>query len=85
MVSKVRGVGTFAAFDLPTTELRDTLIQKLRLKGTALSILFSYSYYAGVNSGGSGDKSIRLRPMLIFKPKHAQQFLSILSQTLSQL
>jgi len=43
---------------LPSAQKRDELVQKLREKG--------------VNTGGSGEKSLRLRPMLIFLPKHAQ-------------
>ena len=33
LVSSVRGLGTFISFNLPTTELRDKVIVKLRTKG----------------------------------------------------
>jgi len=29
----------------------------------------------GINVGGSGEKAVRLRPMLIFQKKHADVFL----------
>jgi len=34
LVSRARGVGTFCAFDLPTPQVRDKLIESLRQKGT---------------------------------------------------
>jgi len=71
MVSRVRGTGTFAAFDLPTAEQRDKLVQKLRENG--------------INSGGCGEKSLRMRPMLIFKPKHAKIVLDTLDRVLPTL
>ncbi|KAL6073536.1 4-aminobutyrate aminotransferase [Balamuthia mandrillaris] len=64
MVSRVRGVGTFCAFDCSTVGDRDKLVDTLRVKG--------------VESGACGDKSIRVRPQLIFQPKHAAQFLDAL-------
>lgn len=39
----------------------------------------------GVECGGSGDTTIRLRPSLIFTPKHAEQFLHILESACSEL
>jgi len=61
LISNVRGVGTFIAVDAPDAKTRDTLIQKIRLRGVEL--------------GSCGERSIRLRPALIFKPKHAAIFL----------
>lgn len=60
-ISAVRGRGTFMAFDLPTPEARDVFVTKLRT--------------LGVNTGGCGPQSIRLRPMLVFQKKHADIFL----------
>jgi len=60
-ISSVRGRGTFMAFDLPTPEDRDAFVAKLRAQG--------------VNTGGCGPQSIRLRPMLVFQKKHADIFL----------
>ncbi|PRP82232.1 4-aminobutyrate transaminase [Planoprotostelium fungivorum] len=71
LVSNVRGVGTFLAFDLPTPELQDKFLRILRQKG--------------VEATGSGTRSIRFRPMLIFAPKHAQQFLDLAEEVLQQL
>jgi 4-aminobutyrate aminotransferase/(S)-3-amino-2-methylpropionate transaminase len=70
-VSKVRGSGTFLAFDLPDPTKRDKLIHILRQKG--------------VESGGSGSASVRLRPQLVFAPRHAAQFLDLLDASLAEL
>ncbi|KAF9096594.1 hypothetical protein BGX23_010895 [Mortierella sp. AD031] len=61
VISAIRGRGTFMAFDLPTPEARDLFVTKLRS--------------LGVNTGGCGVQSIRLRPMLVFQKKHADIFL----------
>lgn len=68
MLNNVRGVGTYLAFDCPSSDARDDLIQDLRLNG--------------VEAGGSGDVSIRFRPALVFGPRHAQEFLTILENIL---
>jgi 4-aminobutyrate aminotransferase/(S)-3-amino-2-methylpropionate transaminase len=60
-ISSVRGQGTFLAFDLPSAQERDAFVVKLRS--------------LGVNTGGCGPQSIRLRPMLVFQKKHADIFL----------
>jgi 4-aminobutyrate aminotransferase/(S)-3-amino-2-methylpropionate transaminase len=70
-VSRVRGAGTYTAFDLATIPQRDALVSSLRSKG--------------VNSGGCGEKSLRLRPMLIFQPSHAKIFLDTLDQALAEM
>eukprot|EP00939_MAST-03C_sp_MAST-3C-sp1_P001654 g1654.t1 len=59
-----RGVGTFCAIDAATPALRDTIVGGLRREG--------------IWAGGCGDRSIRLRPALIFEPKHATMFLDAL-------
>ena len=51
LLSNVRGLGTLVAFDLPTSDVRDRVIQKLQQKMTIL---------------GCGEKSIRFRPALTF-------------------
>jgi 4-aminobutyrate aminotransferase/(S)-3-amino-2-methylpropionate transaminase len=68
LISNVRGRGTFRAFDMPDTAQRDKLITHIR--------------NAGVQMGGSGPNSVRMRPALIFQRHHAEQFLDILSQVL---
>lgn len=37
----------------------------------------------GIEIGGCGEETIRLRPPLVFKPKHAAVFLSILDEALA--
>jgi len=70
-VSNVRGLGTFCAFDSDSAEKRDQIVAKLKAEG--------------VQSGGCGDQSIRLRPSLVFEPYHADLFLERLEKVLKQL
>ncbi|KAI8600511.1 4-aminobutyrate transaminase [Dissophora ornata] len=70
ILSAVRGRGTFMAFDLPSAEKRDEFVSKLRTHG--------------VNTGGCGPKSIRLRPMLVFQKKHADIFLDAVERVASE-
>jgi len=71
LIQNVRGAGTYMAFDAKDAVTRDNLIAAVRQKG--------------LNMGGSGDRSIRLRPMLIFNHKHADIFLNILEPVLKTL
>lgn len=71
LVSNVRGVGTFLAFDLPTADHQTKFLSTLREKG--------------VEATGSGSSSIRFRPMLIFAPKHASIALEAIEDTLKTL
>lgn len=61
-ISKVRGQGTFVAFDGASGADRDQLIAKLG--------------NCGVKLGGCGDRSVRFRPALIFQPRHVDVFLN---------
>lgn len=70
-ILNARGIGTFCAIDCETTEFRDKLVAELRNNG--------------VESGGSGKNTIRLRPSLVFGTKHANIFLNILESTLKKL
>jgi len=70
-ISNVRGRGTFMAFDLTTPKIRDELMAKMRR--------------SGVEIGGCGDRSIRLRPMLIFQESHADIFFSTLERAMKDL
>jgi len=70
-ITNSRGQGTFCAFDCESTEWREKLIQELRNKG--------------IEIGGSGAKSIRFRPALIFGVKHVNIFLNAFETTLKQL
>lgn len=66
-----KGRGTFIAWDLPTTELRNTLLSKLRLNGC--------------NVGACAETSVRLRPTLTFGEKHVDIFIEILEKTVKEL
>ncbi|CAH6719067.1 4-aminobutyrate aminotransferase [[Candida] jaroonii] len=63
--------GTFIAWDCKDANERGKLLLSLRNKG--------------INIGGCGDYSIRLRPPLVFEQKHADIFLSALEDALKEL
>lgn len=67
-VHNVRGKGTFIAFDSDTGANRDKLLAYMRTHG--------------VHTLGCGDRSIRIRPALIFGPRHAVEFLTVLEDAL---
>ncbi|XP_014245494.1 4-aminobutyrate aminotransferase, mitochondrial [Cimex lectularius] len=71
LINSVRGRGTFLAFNAKNTNLRDSIVTNLKMQG--------------VQSGGCGEMSVRLRPALIFQPHHAEIFLDKLNNVLSQL
>uniref|UniRef100_A0A1B0BZA6 (S)-3-amino-2-methylpropionate transaminase n=1 Tax=Glossina palpalis gambiensis TaxID=67801 RepID=A0A1B0BZA6_9MUSC len=68
LVNSTRGRGTFLAIDFETPELRDTVIAQLRKWG--------------VHAGGCGKQSLRFRPALTFKEKHANIVLDRLRKVL---
>ncbi|CAI4232902.1 unnamed protein product [Auanema sp. JU1783] len=70
-LSQARGLGTFAAIDLPTPALRDQLVDK------AISV--------GLHCGGCGDRSLRFRPSLVYEKKHADLTFELLDKALKQL
>lgn len=63
-IQNVRGVGTFLSFDCKDAASRDTLVNGLR--------------QLGIQSGGCGINSVRLRPQLIFQPTHVDIFIDCL-------
>ncbi|BGP16197.1 4-aminobutyrate transaminase [Rhodosporidiobolus nylandii] len=63
-----KGEGTYIAFDLPSTAQRDAFVKNMRLQG--------------VNVGGCGEQTVRLRPMLIFEQSHADIFLQATKKVL---
>ncbi|XP_076656450.1 4-aminobutyrate aminotransferase [Halictus rubicundus] len=69
-INSVRGRGTFIAFNCTTPELRDQIVKKLLTKG--------------IQSGGCGAASIRLRPALTFTENHADIFLDRLRSVLKK-
>ena len=58
-------------FSFSYSRRRDAILGKLRSEG--------------VNCGGCGDNVIRLRPALIFQPKHANIFLEKLEKVVKSL
>lgn len=56
--------GTFIAWDCENPTRRNELLMKMR--------------GAGVNIGGCGERSVRLRPTLVFEPTHANVLLNAL-------
>lgn len=69
-MSNVRGAGTLIAFDMPDMPARDALIKACQQRGLQV--------------GGCGTRSVRLRPSLVFKPKHAKIMLDILEEGISE-
>jgi 4-aminobutyrate aminotransferase/(S)-3-amino-2-methylpropionate transaminase len=69
-MANVRGQGTYLAFDCVSDQHMKLLVN-LR--------------HRGVEATSSGVNSIRFRPMLIFAPKHAAQFLNILEDAVKAL
>ncbi|XP_020282456.1 4-aminobutyrate aminotransferase, mitochondrial [Pseudomyrmex gracilis] len=70
VISAVRGRGTFIAFNCTSSEMRDALIKKLLTKG--------------IQAGGCGNQSVRLRPALTFTERHADIFLNALRSVLKE-
>uniref|UniRef100_A0A6M2DCA7 (S)-3-amino-2-methylpropionate transaminase n=1 Tax=Xenopsylla cheopis TaxID=163159 RepID=A0A6M2DCA7_XENCH len=70
LIHSVRGRGTFLAMSCPTPKIRDDIVGHLKIKG--------------VQAGGCGDYSIRLRPALIFQEHHADIFLDKFRQVLRE-
>lgn len=71
LLSNARGSGTYCAIDFPTPETRDQMVGLLR--------------QYGVESGGSGNRTLRFRPTLVFKPRHAAEFLNTFEHACGQL
>ncbi len=57
--SQARGAGTFAAVDVRDAATRDRILDGVR--------------QIGLEAGGSGDRSIRFRPALVFGPRHVAE------------
>lgn len=72
-VSRLRGenFGTFIAWDCQDANVRNKILLGCREKG--------------VNIGGCGDVSIRLRPTLVFEKKHADVLLDVLGSVIQTL
>lgn len=71
LVSNIRGKGLMIAFDVPTKELCEKLKQ--------------IAYEKGLLIISSGEKTIRLRPMLDIKKKDIDKLIEILNDCLREL
>ncbi len=71
LLSNVRGSGTFAAMDARDGDTQGKIIAALRERG--------------VEAGGSGTKSLRFRPALVFGPRHVAEYMSILEDVCKEL
>jgi 4-aminobutyrate aminotransferase/(S)-3-amino-2-methylpropionate transaminase len=69
--SEARGAGTFAAVDARDPETQGKLLAKLRSRGLEV--------------GGSGTRTIRFRPALVFAPRHAAEALDMLDRAAREL
>lgn len=70
-VMNPRGNGTISAFDMPTVELRDAFLRFARNEGLAIL--------------GSGDRSVRFRPALIYTASHAELTVEIMDAALAKI
>lgn len=71
LVNSARGRGTFLAINVIDHSKRDIVLNKLKQKG--------------IQSGGCGDHSIRLRCALVFQEHHADIFLEKFRQVLKEM
>lgn len=46
---------------------------------------FQYVLFSGLQSGGCGAQSIRLRPALVFQEHHADIFMDITRQAITEI
>ncbi|WRT69537.1 4-aminobutyrate aminotransferase [Kwoniella shivajii] len=65
------GDGTYLAWDMASPSLRDSFVGKMRVNG--------------IQIGGCGDQTVRLRPMLTFGEKHAEILVSTTEKVLREL
>lgn len=61
LFAQARGKGTFAAIDVRDAATRDRMLDMLR--------------QIGLEAGGSGERSVRFRPALVFGPRHVGEVL----------
>ncbi|XP_059141308.1 4-aminobutyrate aminotransferase, mitochondrial-like [Physella acuta] len=71
LLSKARGLGAIAAIDLPSGEVRDKVLYKLREKG--------------IHLGACGAATLRLRPTLTLEKKHVDIFADKFEAVLKEL
>nr|ODN95555.1 4-aminobutyrate aminotransferase [Cryptococcus depauperatus CBS 7855] len=66
-----QGQGTYIAWDMASPQMRDTFLSKMRNNG--------------IQIGGCGDATVRLRPMLTFGEKHADILTGTVEKVLKEL
>lgn len=71
VVTNVRGMGLFRAFDLPTTKHRGDFLKK--------------AYDNGLLLVGSGDRSVRFRPPLNLTREHVDAGIDIIDHSIKQI
>uniref|UniRef100_A0A915PS53 4-aminobutyrate--2-oxoglutarate transaminase n=1 Tax=Setaria digitata TaxID=48799 RepID=A0A915PS53_9BILA len=71
LMSNVRGLGTFCAFDMPDPAIRDKFLETAGNNGLLI--------------GSCGVSTVRFRPALIFSDKHLEIALDIINKSLSEL
>jgi 4-aminobutyrate aminotransferase/(S)-3-amino-2-methylpropionate transaminase len=71
LLSEARGRGTFCAIDVATAAARDALVRELR--------------QIGVEAGGSGDRSVRFRPALVFSQRHVDELVDHLEAAIPRI
>jgi len=71
ILSGSRGLGSLCAVDVKSLAIRDKILHDLRQRG--------------INLGGCGESTIRIRPSLTFTPQHANIMLENLNIVLSNL
>lgn len=71
LLSNARGAGTFAAVDTKDPQTLRKILAGLRQRG--------------VEAGGSGTRTIRFRPALVFGPRHVAECLSVLEDVCAEL
>lgn len=70
LISNVRGLGLFAAFDFPNGEIRDQFLKK----GMEKNVMFL----------GCGERSIRFRPALIIQPSDIDKGIAVCEDILKE-
>lgn len=70
-VHSLRGLATFLSWDFHTSAIRDEFVQRMRNKG--------------VQMGGCGEKSVRLRPMLTFGESHMEVLVKAIEEVLREM
>ncbi|CAH1170440.1 unnamed protein product [Phaedon cochleariae] len=70
-LNSARGRGTFAAITAESPALRDDILKRMKKKG--------------VQGGGCGLQSIRLRPALVFQEHHVDIFLDIFREIMKEI